>query len=295
MTGISFTLDVVANAAPVLHLPGDQTVEGDVTGGWTADYTVSATDAEDDPDPTPDCSPATGEVLSLGMTTVACSVTDSGGRTTTGTFDVTVVDTTAPSITVGGDLSVTTDDAAGAAIVYDEPVVDDVVDPDAAATCLPASGSVFPVGTTAVSCTATDASGNSAPAGFEVEVTLAASHHATATWWEPVGAGTEVFVANQGRMIPVKATLAVDGVERRDGTATLIVTSCDQQASLAMPMTFSGGRWNVGLDTALLSGGCHVVSASIDGLHAGSFQLDLRGSEVVKAGGKGGAKANAKH
>ena len=78
-----------------LTVPADQTVEGDTTGGWVAAYAgVSATDAEDDPDPTPICSPAAGEVLPLGTTTVACSVTDSGGRSDSGSFDVTVVDTT---------------------------------------------------------------------------------------------------------------------------------------------------------------------------------------------------------
>ena len=80
---------------------------------------LGATDAEDDPDPSPICSPAAGEVLPLGTTTVACSVTDSGGRTTSDTFDVTVVDTTAPSIDVAADQAVTTHDPSGATVTYD--------------------------------------------------------------------------------------------------------------------------------------------------------------------------------
>jgi hypothetical protein len=66
------------------------TVEADAPAGWSATYTVSATDAEDDPDPVPTCAPVVGTVIPLGTTTVACSVTDSGGLVTTGSFDVTV-------------------------------------------------------------------------------------------------------------------------------------------------------------------------------------------------------------
>ena len=42
------------------------------------------------------CAPASGSTFPLGATTVTCSVTDSAAHTTTDTFTVTVVDTTAP-------------------------------------------------------------------------------------------------------------------------------------------------------------------------------------------------------
>ena len=91
-TVATFTLTVVVppNTPPVLFLPAAMTVEADGPAGWTATYTVSATDAEDDPDPTPTCAPAVGTVIPLGTTTVACSVTDSGGLVTTGSFVVMV-------------------------------------------------------------------------------------------------------------------------------------------------------------------------------------------------------------
>src|SRR5204863_1887954 len=93
----SFTLHVVSNTAPTLHLPADFSREGDTTGGWTASYQgVWASDNEDNPAPTPTCLPAAGSVLPLGETTVNCSVTDSGGMTASGSFKVTVVDTTDP-------------------------------------------------------------------------------------------------------------------------------------------------------------------------------------------------------
>ncbi len=72
-------MEVVANTPPVLTVPGDLTVEGDTTGGWTAAFSATASDAEDDPDPTPVCDPAAGAVLPLGTTTIGCSVVDAGG------------------------------------------------------------------------------------------------------------------------------------------------------------------------------------------------------------------------
>jgi hypothetical protein len=92
LTAAGFALTVVepVNTPPVLVLPGAMTVVADGPTGWTASYTVSAIDAEDDPEPVPTCVPAVGTVLSLGTTTVACSVADSAGLSATGSFVVTV-------------------------------------------------------------------------------------------------------------------------------------------------------------------------------------------------------------
>jgi hypothetical protein len=53
-----------------------------------------------------------------------------------------------------------------------------------------------------------------------------------------------------------------------------------------MALSFSGGRWNASLDTTALVGSCHTVAASINGLQAGAFQLELRGAEPLKANGQ---------
>jgi HYR domain len=279
-TSVAFTLAVVTNTAPVLTVPGDLTVEGDTTGGWTAAYPgVSASDAEDDPDPTPICSPAAGEVLPLGTTTVACTVTDSGGRTDSDTFDVTVVDTTAPALTTDTDHGVTTNDPSGAVLAYDPASATDIVDPAPVVGCLPAAGTSIPVGTTTVTCTATDASGNSSTGSFDVTVDYVGVHVATAVWMEPVGGGADNFVANRGRTIPVKVALVVDGVNATSGNAHLTVTPCLDGSGVVQELTFGGGRWNASLDTSQLAGSCHVVSAFIDDLNAGSFRLELRGGE----------------
>ena len=58
---------------------------------------------------------------------------------------------------------------AGATVVYSASA-SDLVDPSPTLSCVPPSGSVFPIGTTTVNCTATDDRGNSAAGSFTVRV-----------------------------------------------------------------------------------------------------------------------------
>lgn len=78
-------------------------------------------------------------------------------------------DVTAPTLSVPGAIVVDATGAAGAVVTYSVTAIDDR-DPSPVITCSPPSGSVFPLSTTTVSCTATDASGNSASASFTVTV-----------------------------------------------------------------------------------------------------------------------------
>jgi hypothetical protein len=281
---VTFHVDVVSNTPPVLTVPADFQVEGDTTGGWTAAFDVSATDADDDPDPDPSCTPAVGDVLGLGTTTVSCTVVDGGKLSVTDTFDVTVVDSTAPALTVPGDQSVTTSDPNGAAVEYGSVSATDIVDSTPTVGCSKASGSVFPVGTTTVTCTATDDSQNTATGTFHVTVDVVPAHSATAAWGEPVAGSGLTFSANRGRTIPVKVTLAVDGVARTSGDASLRLSPCGSSTvETSQALSYSGGRWNASLDTSRLGGSCYQVTARIDGLDAGSFRLELRGAEATSA------------
>ncbi len=115
-------------------------------------------------------------------------------------------------------------------------------------------------------------------------VTYVAPHTASATWGEPIDGAGSTFVANRGRNIKVKVQLFVDGGARTSGTADLTVTPCGGGSSVLVPLSSGSGRWNASLDTSVLVGSCHTVAASIDGLAAGSFQLELRGAEPVKNG-----------
>ncbi len=73
-----------------------------------------------------------------------------------------VVDTTAPVIVAHATVTVEATSASGATVTYTSPVTSDNIDSAGVATCLPASGTTFALGTTPVSCNATDAAGNQA-------------------------------------------------------------------------------------------------------------------------------------
>ena len=284
LTSVNLTMNVVGNIPPRLILPASLTVEGNTANGWTADWSgVSATDPEDAPDPVPTCSPAAGSTLPLGTNPVSCSVADRGGLTATGGFDVTVVDTADPVLAgIPAYSEGITSDPTGTTLAYSTPTATDVVDPSPAVSCVPASGAHVGTGTTTVTCTATDASGNSASDSFDVTVTYRAPHTASATWHDPVDGAGSTFSANHGRTIPIKVRLFVDGAEVTTGSASVKVTPCDGGTGLDLPLTTGGGRWNASLDTSLLVGSCHTVTAWVQGLQAGSFRLELRGAEPAR-------------
>ena len=82
-----------------------------------------------------------------------------------------VVDVTDPVITCPADSSVNAD-AGGcdAVVTFTAPTATDNCDPSPTVVCVPPSGSVFPAGPTLVTCTATDACGNSSECTFTVTV-----------------------------------------------------------------------------------------------------------------------------
>ena len=162
----------VTNTKPALTLPANITEEATSSAGAKVNYTASATD-EQDGTLTPDCSPASGSTFGLGTTTVNCSATDSGGLSDSGSFTVTVRDTTAPSLTVpSGPVVVEATGPNGAQANFASQVsAQDDVDANPQVNCTPASGTIFELGTTQVSCTAKDAANNtSAAKTFDVTV-----------------------------------------------------------------------------------------------------------------------------
>jgi len=74
-----------------------------------------------------------------------------------------------PVLTLPGNQKVQTTSATGTAVTF-APTATDAYDGSVPVTCTPASGSAFAVGTTKVSCTATNAGGYSAAGTFDVTV-----------------------------------------------------------------------------------------------------------------------------
>jgi len=110
----------------------------------------------------------------IGDTPGSCSTTTEAGDPYTKTFTVTVQDTTPPTVTVPSNVAVETSNPAGTAVSYGSVTAVDTVDGALTPTCDHASGSTFPVGTTTVTCSATDAHSNTGQGSFTVTVTLAA-------------------------------------------------------------------------------------------------------------------------
>jgi hypothetical protein len=117
------------------------------------------------------CLPASGSTFPLGTTTVTCKATDAAGNQGTATFTVKVVDTTPPTIAVPANMTVAATSATGAPVTYPLPSATDLVTTTLSVSCTPGSGSTFPLGTTTVTCKATDAAGNQGTATFTVTVT----------------------------------------------------------------------------------------------------------------------------
>jgi hypothetical protein len=101
---------------------------------------------------------------------VTWTATDARGGAATDVQSVHVVDTVAPSVTPLDDLSAPATSSHGAVVTF-AATATDAVTASPTIVCEPDSGSMFPVGTTVVTCTATDEAGNSASATFEVVVT----------------------------------------------------------------------------------------------------------------------------
>ena len=84
-------------AAPALSLPGDLTAEATGPGGAVVAWDATAHDDRDG-DVAVSCLPQSGTEFGLGIATVACSATDAAGNSASGSFTVTVADTTAPAL-----------------------------------------------------------------------------------------------------------------------------------------------------------------------------------------------------
>jgi len=112
----------------------------------------------------------------VGSTIVNCTASNGVAPDASCSFTVIVHDTQPPAITCPANIFVAAGLDVGAScaptsktVSYPPPTATDNC-PGVTVVCNPPSGSVFPVGTTTVTCIATDASGNTASCSFTVSV-----------------------------------------------------------------------------------------------------------------------------
>jgi hypothetical protein len=113
----------------------------------------------------------------VGASTVSCTASNGTMPDATCSFTVTVQDTQPPTISCPANITAVTNQSVCVpsgqtpcqVISFPAPVVSDNCS-GATVVCNPASGSCFPIGTTTVTCTASDSSGNTASCSFAVTV-----------------------------------------------------------------------------------------------------------------------------
>lgn len=106
----------------------------------------------------------------VGVTNIVWTATDGAGNAASATQTVKVIDVEAPVFAFSNQsvIEVNATSPNGAAVTYDIQATDNVG--VTSRSCEPASGSVFPVGTSSVTCTAGDAAGNTSSTSFSVRV-----------------------------------------------------------------------------------------------------------------------------
>ncbi|MEW5848837.1 MAG: MopE-related protein [Myxococcota bacterium] len=165
----SFTVWVRDTTAPTLTVPGPIVVEPTSTAGAVVSFSVGATDTVD-PAPAVGCDRASGATYPLGTTTVTCTTSDAQGNTSVRSFTITVRDTRPPLVRITIAKTVRAPSPSGVVLNFTASATD-LADGNLVPVCTPASGSLFPVGSTTVTCRATDSSGNMGSASALVRVT----------------------------------------------------------------------------------------------------------------------------
>jgi VCBS repeat-containing protein len=201
---VTITVEAGDDTPPQLNLPANITgVEATGPGGAPVTFGVSATD-EEPASPQVTCSKNSGDTFPIGTTTVTCSATDAAGNTANGSFDVTVRDTTAPTLSgMPQDITAKATSPSGATVNYAAPTATDKVDGTVPVGCTPASGGTFAIGTTTVSCSAEDSRANKATQTFRVSVVYDFGNGSGGGFAEPV-TDSAMNQVKGGAGVPVK-------------------------------------------------------------------------------------------
>jgi len=147
-----------------------------------------------------------GNVFPKGNTTITYTATDSAGNAVTATQTVTVIDNTPPVLSCPANITVNlplNSTATSMAVTYPAATATDNCPGTVTIGYSIASGTVFSVGTTPVTVTATDANGNSSSCTFTVKVL-----YNFTGFFSPVNNPPTLNTVNAGRAIPVKFSLS---------------------------------------------------------------------------------------
>ena len=281
------------NEAPTLTCPTDAVLACVPPPGSALDVTTTVTD--------PDASQTLTVSLKEGTTTLAQQTTSTpadnapvllnSGVLTPGPHTLTLevsdgkavnactvvatlnTDTTAPVISgVPDAITVPATSTNGAVVTFTSPQANDACDGPVAVSCTPASGSTFPVGTTTVTCSASDHLGYRRTATFAVTVNPLPQ----ISWsgvLQPINAdGSSVF--KTGRVVPVKFQLTGASAGRTDLIARLSYAKISNNVPGSVNEADAPGNATSGNQfTYDPATGFYVFNWSTKGLTIGTYQL----------------------
>ncbi len=168
-----------------------------------------------------------GTIFTLGTTVVTYTATDGGGNTSTCSFNVLVLDNTSPTFNAcPSTITVSANASCQAIVNWTQPTTSDNCGGPVTLTSTNTPGSVFSLGSTTVTYTATDAAGNVSTCSFaivvedntapqvsgcsDVIVSAASSCETNVSWLAPVatdcGSVTVTSSHNAGDIFPVGTT-----------------------------------------------------------------------------------------
>jgi hypothetical protein len=151
-------------APPTISVPADMTIAATSLKGAAVSFEASGF-------PFASCTAKSGDTFPIGTTTVRCTATNDAGLVL-GEFDVKVVDPGAVTVTVPKKVSAVVKSAKSSVKVSFSASAKDSLDGALTVSCNHASGSSFHVGSTKVTCTATNTRGKTISAAFPVVVTV---------------------------------------------------------------------------------------------------------------------------
>ena len=146
-----------------ISVPAAITVEAESVKGANVSFALSGNGSFA-------CDTASGSLFPIGATTVSCSAV-LGSSSATGTFTVTVTDPAVVTLDTPKSVTVAQTKKNRATRVRFDVAGNDSLDGALHVSCNHASGSAFKVGSTLVTCTATNSRGKVVSATFTVVVT----------------------------------------------------------------------------------------------------------------------------
>jgi probable HAF family extracellular repeat protein len=268
----TFKVTVRDTTPPSITAPADVTAEA--TGASGAAVALVNPIVSDVVDTQPVVTSDAPAIFPPGSTAVTWMAKDASGNFATASQNVTVQDTTAPTIFgVSADIAAIATEAGGAFVSFTLPTATDLVDGAVPVTTDHAPGSLFPPGMTTVACSAVDAHGNRSTTSFSVTVRFSANSFLQPI--DPANAkGVSASVFKAGSTVPVK--FALTGASA--GITTLAATFSYAKAGAGILGTDIEAVSTVAASSGNLfrydpASGQYIFNWSTKGLSSGTYLL----------------------